>query len=215
MSTPQRLVRGLAAMGLDLPQTAPRRLLAYLALLARWNRVHNLTALRDAERMVSHHLLDSLAVLPYVDALTGTAAPAALLDVGSGGGLPGIPLAIARPGMAVTLLDSVAKKAAFLNQVRAELALDNVRVVCGRVESFAPEAAFPLIISRAFARLGDFVSLTAHLLAPGGHWLAMKGRDPAAETADLPAGVRVAAVHALGVPEVDAPRHLVVLERAA
>jgi 16S rRNA (guanine527-N7)-methyltransferase len=208
MSVESQLRAGIAALGLALPEGAEPKLLAYLALLDKWNRVYNLTAVRDAERMVSHHLLDSLAAAPYCQGET-------LLDVGSGGGLPGIPLAIARPGLRVTLIDSIAKKTAFLQQAKAELGLPNLTVVTGRVEDYQPEAAFDLITSRAFSDLREFVTLTRHLLKPGGRWLAMKGLYPHEEVVLLPRDVKVSADHALVVPGLEANRHLIVLEPAA
>lgn len=208
MSTEQQLKAGIAALGLGLPEGAEAKLLAYLALLDKWNRVYNLTAVRDPARMVSHHLLDSLAVVPYFEG-------ASVLDVGSGGGLPGIPLAIARPELQVTLIDSIAKKTAFLLQAKAELGLANLQVVTGRVEDFRPASGFDVVTSRAFSDLKELVVLTRHLLAPGGHWLAMKGLYPNEEIAVLPADVKVSADHALVVPGLEASRHLIVLERVA
>jgi 16S rRNA (guanine527-N7)-methyltransferase len=205
MSAQQQLSAGIAALGLALPDGAEAKLIAYLALLDKWNRVYNLTAVRDAERMVSHHLLDSLAAVPYFQA-------GSILDVGSGGGLPGIPLAIARPELQVTLLDSIAKKTAFLLQAKAELGLANLNVVTSRVEDFRPQTGFDVITSRAFSDLKEFVTLTRHLLKPGGKWLAMKGLYPHEEIAGLPAGVKVSADHALRVPGLEASRHLIVLE---
>jgi 16S rRNA (guanine527-N7)-methyltransferase len=205
MTIEQQLAAGIAALGLTLPDGAEAKLLAYLALLDKWNRVYNLTAVRDAERMVSHHLLDSLAAVPYFQG-------GAVLDVGSGGGLPGIPLAIARPELQVTLIDSIAKKTAFLLQAKAELGLANLQVVTGRVEDFRPESGFDVVTSRAFSDLKEFVTLTRHLLKPTGRWLAMKGLYPNEEIAQLPAGVKVSADHALVVPGLEASRHLIVLE---
>ena len=207
MSVEQRLAAGIAALGLTLPDGAAAKLLAYLALLDKWNRVYNLTAVRDAERMVSHHLLDSLAAVPYFQGET-------VLDVGSGGGLPGIPLAIVRPDLQVTLIDSIAKKTAFLLQAKAELGLANLQVITGRVEHFRPETGFDIVTSRAFSDLREFITLTRHLLKPGGRWLAMKGLYPNEEIAQLPAGVKVSADHALVVPGLEASRHLIVLEPA-
>lgn len=204
----QQLVAGVTALGLTLPAAGETRLLAYLALLDKWNRVYNLTAVRDTERMVSHHLLDSLAAVPYFQG-------AAVLDVGSGGGLPGIPLAIARPELQVTLIDSIAKKTAFLLQAKAELGLENVKVVTGRVEDFRPDERFDVITSRAFSDLKEFVTLTRHLLKPAGRWLGMKGLMPHEEIASLPDWVKVSANHVLAVPGLDASRHLIVLEPAA
>jgi 16S rRNA (guanine527-N7)-methyltransferase len=202
-----QLAHGLDDLGIPLDGTAQGKLLAYLALLAKWNKVYALTALRDQDKAVSHHLLDSLAILPFVDAL----APANVLDVGSGGGQPGIPLAIARPGLAVTLLDSNSKKVAFLKQAAMELPLPGLEAQCLRVEAWQPEQKFAAITSRAFAEVADFVSLTRHLLAPGGRWLAMKGIYPQEELSRLPAGIVVEAVHPLVVPGVEGARHLVVL----
>jgi 16S rRNA (guanine527-N7)-methyltransferase len=207
MTAERRLAAGIAALGLALPDGAEDKLLAYLALLDKWNRVYNLTAVRDAERMVTHHLLDSLAAVPYFQGETA-------LDVGSGGGLPGIPLAIARPDLQVTLIDSIAKKSAFLLQAKAELGLKNLQVVTGRVEDFRPEAGFDVITSRAFSDLKEFVMLTRHLLKPSGRWLAMKGLYPNEEIEQLPAGVKVSADHQLAVPGLNASRHLIVLEPA-
>ena len=204
MSEAAELERGVAAMGLALTAETAGKLLAYAALLGKWNKTYNLTAVRDASRLVGRHVLDSLAVLPYV-------AATPLLDVGSGGGLPGIPLAIVRPQLAVTLVDSNSKKTAFQRQAVIELGLANVTVHGGRIEDWQPAAPFAQIVSRAFAELADFVGLTRHLLAPGGRWLAMKGVRPDAEIARLPAGVDVEAVHRLHVPAVDGERHLVIM----
>ena len=207
MTRQEQLSSGLVALGIDLSAEVQTRLLAYATFLEKWNRTYSLTALRDPKRAVSHHLLDSLAILPFVTALN-------LLDVGSGGGQPGIPLAIARPDLEVTLLDSNGKKVAFLKQAVIELGLKNVQVISARVEDYRPEAFFAAITSRAFAELADFVGLTKHLLAPSGAWLAMKGQRPDAEIAKLPAGasgVSVSEVHRLNVPGVDGERHLVVI----
>ena len=208
MTQEQQLEQGLAELGRGLPQAAQQKLLAYAALLYKWNRTYSLTAMREQDKAVSHHLLDSLAVLPYVQA-------ANLLDVGSGGGMPGIPLAIACPELAVTLLDSNSKKAAFLKQAAIELALPNISVHCGRVEQYHSSFGFAAITSRAFSELADFVGLTGHLLAPDGSWLAMKGVWPHEEIARLPAEVLVQAVHRLQVPGVEGERHLVVMKNAA
>ena len=205
MSVQLQLAAGIAALGLSLPEGAEAKLLAYLTLLDKWNRVYNLTAVRDVERMVSHHLLDSLAAVPFFEG-------GAVLDVGSGGGLPGIPLAIARPDIQVTLIDSIAKKTAFLLQAKAELGLENLKVVTGRVEAFRPETPFDVITSRAFSDLKEFVTLTRHLLKPAGFWLAMKGLMPHEEIILLPHWARVSANHALVVPGLEASRHLIVME---
>lgn len=208
MTLDTRLAEGLVEMGMALDAPAQARLVAYLHLIEKWNRVHNLTAVREPTRMVALHLLDSLSILAQV------AAAATLLDVGSGAGLPGIPLAIARPDLAVTLLDSSHKKAAFLRQAKAELALGNVEVARERVEQWHPDARFDVVVSRAFAELADFVAQAAHLVAPGGTMLAMKGVHPFEEIARLPATHRVEGVVELRVPDLDAGRHLVVLKAA-
>ncbi len=206
----EQLAAGLAALGVELPAAARQKLIAYVALLEKWNRTYSLTALRDAQKAVSHHLLDSLAILPWVP----TAPGARLIDVGSGGGMPGIPLAIARPDLAVTLADSNSKKAAFLQQAAIELELANISVHCGRVEQYHPSVGFAAISSRAFSQLADFVAATLHLIADGGAFLAMKGVYPHDEIARLPRAVSVEAVHRLEVPGIDGERHLVVLRRS-
>lgn len=204
----RQLADGIAALGLVVDAAAQARLLAYLALLYKWNRTYSLTALREEDEAVGQHLLDSLAILPWVPAGT-------LLDVGSGGGTPGIPLAIVRPALAVTLLDSNSKKAAFLRQAAIELELPNVAVHGGRVEQYHPAGGFAAVASRAFADLAQFTALSRHLLAPGGVWLAMKGTRPQAEIDALPPDVRVDSVLALQVPDVAAQRHLVVMRSQA
>lgn len=203
MSERDRLRQGLDALGLELPATAVDRLLAYRDLLLKWNRTYNLTALKDPEQMLVQHLLDSLAILPWV-------AGPELLDVGSGAGLPGIPLAIARPDLRVTLVDAVQKKAAFQRQAAIELGLANVEARHARVEALSGQ--YGIITARAFAELAEFVRLTRPLLASGGRWLAMKGQVPERELASLPADVRVAGLQPLKVPGLDAARHLVILE---
>ena len=198
-----RLAAGLAQLGIDLPEAAQQQLLAFRDLLLKWNKTYNLTALRDPEQAISHHLLDSLAILPHV-------GPGPLLDVGSGGGLPGIPLAIARPDLSVRLVDTVQKKTTFLQQAAIQLGLKNVAVDHARVETLA--GGYAQISSRAFAELRLFVNLTRHLLAPGGRWLAMKGVRPDDEIAVLPAGVMVEQIIPLHVPGLDAERHLIILK---
>jgi 16S rRNA (guanine527-N7)-methyltransferase len=197
------LAAGLATLGLDLPAVAQQKMLAFRDLLLKWNKIYNLTALRDPQQAISHHLLDSLAILPHV-------GDGNLLDVGSGGGLPGIPLAIARPELAVTMVDTVQKKSTFLQQAAIELGLKNVAVHHARVEEMSGQYA--QISSRAFAELALFVSLTRHLLAPGGRWLAMKGVRPDAEINALPADILVEAVIPLTVPGLAAERHLIILK---
>ena len=228
-SLQEQLGDGVEALGLTLTQVQLSQLVTYLALLDKWNRVYNLTAVRETERMVSHHLLDSLAIVPYLQIETAVPHPNPLpkgeganaglrpptaIDVGSGGGLPGIPLAIARPDLQITLIDSVAKKTAFLLQAKAELGLENVSVVTGRVETLQDDKGFDTITSRAFSDLKEFVTLTRHLLAPGGRWLAMKGLYPHEEIAALPDWVRVSANPVLSIPHLDATRHLIILEPA-
>ncbi len=208
MRLEERIAAGVAAMDLHVPDGAIALFARYLELIAKWNRVHNLTAVRETGQMVVLHLLDSLAVLPQL----GEART--VLDVGSGAGLPGIPLAIARPGLSVTLLDSSHKKASFLRQAKAELGLANVAVACERVERWKPEARFDVVVSRAFADLGEFVAQSQHLVAPGGVFLAMKGVHPFEEIARLAQTHGVARVVELAVPELKAKRHLVVVETA-
>jgi len=197
------LSTGLAELGLDLSDDAQHKLLAFRDLLLKWNKTYNLTALRDPAQAISHHLLDSLAILPHV-------GDGPLLDVGAGGGLPGIPLAIARPQLAVSMVDTVQKKATFLQQAAIELGLKNVAVHHARVEEMRGQYA--QISSRAFAEIGLFVELTRHLLAPGGRWLAMKGIRPDDELAALPADIVVDSIVQLHVPGLDAERHLIILK---
>jgi 16S rRNA (guanine527-N7)-methyltransferase len=203
----RRLENGAAEIGLSLGRGERDTLLQYLALLEKWNQIYNLTAIRDRERMVSGHLLDCLAIVPYV---TG----ARVLDAGSGAGFPGIPVAVARPDIQVALLDSNHKKTAFLRQAVADLQLKNATVVCERVETWLAGEKFDCIISRAFAEIAEFIALTGHLLAPGGVFAAMKGVHPYEEIERLPADFRVRQVHAFAVPGLGAERHLVMIERA-
>lgn len=212
---------GLRALGLALDMSARQRLLDYLGLIGRWNRVVNLTAIRDPQAMLTQHVLDSVAVLPALrrhaeaapsqKGLAGDAAAPGLriLDVGSGAGLPGVVLSIAEPGWTVTCVDAVAKKASFIRQAAVELDLPNLRAVHARVEDLPAASGFDVITSRAFASLADFATLTAHLLAPGGCWMAMKGRVPDDEIAVLPQGVEMFHVEPLVVPGLDAQRCLV------
>jgi 16S rRNA (guanine527-N7)-methyltransferase len=196
------LSEGLAAMCLVLPPGAEDKLLAYLAMLAKWNRIYNLTAIRDPEQMITHHLLDSLAILPHV------ASVATLADVGSGGGLPGLPLAICRPDLHLTSVEANQKKAAFQQQAKIELGLANVSIHCGRVEAMT--GFFDAVVSRAFAELAEFVGQAGHL---AGRLLAMKGIYPQAEIERLPAAWRVADAVKLIVPGLAGERHLIVLEK--
>lgn len=178
----------------------------YLDLLQEWNHTFNLTAITQREEMVTHHLLDSLSVLPYV---TGKN----LLDVGTGAGFPGMVLAIAKPDLEVTLLDSAGKKTRFLQQVKAALKLSHVTVVHGRVEEYHPEQLFDQIISRAFSDLTKFVTCTSHLCKKNGQFLAMKGRLPEEEIKALPPEFTVTAVHRLEIPGLSAERHLIAMEK--
>jgi 16S rRNA (guanine527-N7)-methyltransferase len=192
-------------LGLTLSDTQVDQLLAYLALLQKWNKVYNLTAVRDPAQMLSHHLVDSLSAIPP---LLRHGAPSRLMDVGAGGGLPGVVIAICCPGTDVTCVDAVAKKATFIQQVAAELKLPNLHGVHSRVEQLSAEP-FGVITSRAFASLVDFTTLTRQHLAPGAVWLAMKGQHPADEIAALPAEVDVFHVEPLRVPGLDAQRCIV------
>jgi 16S rRNA (guanine527-N7)-methyltransferase len=205
----QMLEEGAQALGVELSDRQQAQLLDYVALLAKWNAVYNLTAIRDPRQMMIQHILDSLAILPRLPARDDLA----VLDVGSGGGLPGIVLAIARPDWQVTLNDIVHKKTAFQSQAKAELGLTNLSVVTGRVESLHPGVEVPkkfdLIVSRAFAELADFVTLARHLVADGGAIWAMKGVRPDGEIERLPDGARVLQTIRLEVPMLDAERHLV------
>ena len=203
----RRLDKGAAELGLSLGRDDRNKLLQYLALLEKWNQAYNLTAIRDRGKMVSGHLLDCLAVIPY---LTGSR----MLDAGSGAGFPGIPVAVARPDIQVALLDSSQKKAAFLRQAVADLQLKNATVVCERVEAWHAAEKFDFIISRAFAEIAQFITLTKHLLAPRGVFAAMKGVYPFEEIERLPPDFRVRQVHAFAVPGLESERHLVLIERA-
>jgi 16S rRNA (guanine527-N7)-methyltransferase len=206
MSLAAKLAEGVAELGLALPPAAEQRLLDYLALLHKWNRIYNLTAVREPSRMVSQHLLDCLAVAPHLKADT-------ILDVGSGPGLPGIPLAMAAPRTHVTLLESSQKKTAFLQQAKLELKLDNVAVVCERVETWRPGRTFEVVISRAFSDLAEFVNLAGRHAAPGGRLAAMKGVYPHEEITQLPAGWALESAVPLNVPGLRARRHLLLLAR--
>ncbi len=198
----EKLAAGITEMGLQVSPERQQILLDYLALLAKWNKVYNLTAVRDPLEMVTLHLLDSLSVLSYIDGKS-------LLDVGSGGGLPGIVLAICLPDLQVTTIDTVQKKAIFMRQVKGELGLGNLQVVNARVEEYEAEP-FELIISRAFSDLDLFMALSQHLLAEGGRWLAMKGVSP---QQDLEALKVKSKVYPLSVAGLDAERHLAIIEK--
>lgn len=206
MSTPLESLRaGAAALEVDLSDKQAEQLLAYGSLMLKWNKVYNLTALRDPASVLTHHLLDSLAAVAPLR--REQAGQGRLLDVGSGGGLPGVVIAILRPDLEVSCLDAVAKKAAFVQQVAAELELPNLRGLHARVESLT--GSYEVISSRAFASLPDFFNGSIHLLAPGGIWLAMKGKLPSGELAALPATIDVFHVEQLTVPGLDAERCIV------
>ncbi|AVY94026.1 MULTISPECIES: 16S rRNA (guanine(527)-N(7))-methyltransferase RsmG [Microvirgula] len=202
MSLKDELHLGADTLGLTLTAAQELLLVHYVELLDKWNKVYNLTAVRETERMVAYHVLDSLAAL-------GSIRGSHILDVGSGGGMPGIPFAVCRPDWQLTLLDANHKKTTFLKQAVIELGLANADVVCERVEAFAPERRFDVITSRAFSELAEFVRLTRHLLADGGEWAALKGVYPDEEIAHLPEDVKVLDVIELKVPGLDADRHLV------
>lgn len=203
----QVLGKGIQELKLELNEAQVEKLLDYLALLAKWNSVYNLTSVRDPMQMVTHHLLDSLAAVPaFRDAHN-------VLDVGAGGGLPGMVLAIARPDMKVSMIDTVHKKTAFLTQVKAELGLSNVTVYTMRVEQLQVKQPFDVITSRAFADLSDFVNWSGHLLAEGGQFIALKGVAPAEERERLPEPWKVSNLQPLEVPGLGAERHLVFISK--
>lgn len=205
-----KLATGLQAMGLQIDAEKQEKLLAYVLLIDKWNKVHNLTAIRDPLEMVTLHLLDSLSVLPYMQALNAKN----LLDVGAGAGLPSIVLAICLPELQVSAIDSVAKKTSFMRQVKGELGLSNFQVEVGRVEVLKKDVKFEVIISRAFSEIGLFVKLTKHLLAAHGQWLAMKGVVPEHEFAQPEfknAGVKIDKIEELKVAGLAAERHLIFL----
>ncbi|MDH0746083.1 16S rRNA (guanine(527)-N(7))-methyltransferase RsmG [Pseudomonas sp. GD03842] len=209
--TPQHaeeLTLGARELGVELTEVQHSRLLGYLALLIKWNKAYNLTAVRDPDEMVSRHLLDSLSVVPFIQGERQ-------LDVGSGGGMPGIPLAIMFPDMDVTLLDSNGKKTRFLTQVKLELQLDNLTVIHSRAEAFQPELPFNGIVSRAFSSLEDFTQWTRHMGDVKTRWLAMKGLHPADELVALPTDFHLESAQALAVPGCQGQRHLLILRRTA
>jgi 16S rRNA (guanine527-N7)-methyltransferase len=207
MSVEDKLTTGLKALGFPRGGELESRLLAYVTLLEKWNQTYNLTAVRDPEQMVAQHMLDSLSVVEFL------AGAGALIDIGSGAGLPGIPISMASPRLQVSLLDSNFKKVAFLRQAKVELQLHNVNVLAQRAEACRPSGAFDVVISRAFADLREFIDLAGHLCRPGGTLIAMKGLYPHEELTRVPANFplqRVAEVH---VPEVQGQRHVVILRR--
>jgi 16S rRNA (guanine527-N7)-methyltransferase len=204
MSLAEKLAQGIAELGLDVAAETQCKLLEYLALIAKWNRVHNLTSVRDEAQMVSAHLLDCLAAVPSLEANT-------VLDVGSGAGLPGVPLALMWPHARVTLLDSSHKKAAFLRQAVIELELKNANVVCERVEAWQPPYPYDLVISRAFSDLPEFLRLAGRMCAATGTVATMKGLYPNEELAQLPREFKLRSVVRLKVPGLPAERHLLLL----
>ena len=206
MQRAEQLAAGLHELGLGLPASVQARALDYLTLLQEWNRVYNLTGVRDPHAMVSRHLLDSFVITPFI-------AGRRVLDVGTGAGLPGIPLALALPDDEFVLLDSSGKKIRFVRQAVAMLGLDNVTAVCERAQQYSPNAAFDTVITRALAAVADFINMAGHLCARHGRILMMKGVYPKEELAALPVGYKLAQVKALRVPGVRGDRHLVHIER--
>lgn len=204
----EELARGAQQLKVNLSKLQQHQLLQYLGLLIKWNKAYNLTAVRNPDEMVSRHLLDSLSVVEYVEQRGNT-----WLDVGSGGGMPGVPLAIIFPDKKFTLLDSNGKKTRFLTQVKLELKLANLEVVHSRAETFTPEQPFSGIISRAFSSLADFSNWTRHLGDIQTHWLAMKGVHPDDELQALPDDFHLASCHTLKVPGCQGQRHLLILHR--
>ena len=204
----QELIEGAQQLGVILTEQQQQQLLQYLGLLIKWNKAYNLTAVRNPDEMVSRHLLDSLSVVQYVKQYGND-----WLDVGSGGGMPGVPLAIIFPERKFTLLDSNGKKTRFLTQVKLELNLDNLEVIHNRVEAFTPARAFSGIISRAFSSLADFTNWTRHLGDTNSHWLAMKGVHPDDELQALPEDFRLDSCQILKVPGCQGQRHLLILQR--
>ncbi|WP_027864650.1 16S rRNA (guanine(527)-N(7))-methyltransferase RsmG [Massilia alkalitolerans] len=204
----QVLADGIKDMHLDVSAAQQDKLLDYLALMNKWNSVYNLTSLRDPMQMVTHHLLDSLAAVPaFADARN-------VLDVGAGGGLPGVVLAICRPDMTLSMIDTVHKKTAFLKQVKAELELTNVTVHTMKVQELKVNDKFDVITSRAFADLTDFLNWSGHLLAEGGKFIALKGTAPAEEQERIPAEWKISGLQPLQVPRLGAERHLIFVERS-
>lgn len=204
----EELLRGAKQLGIEIDPARQDKLLAYLELLIKWNKAYNLTAVRDPDEMISRHLLDSLSVVSFV-----AEGGENWLDVGSGGGMPGIPLAIMFPQLHFTVLDSNGKKTRFLTQVKIELQLDNLDVMHSRVEDFKTERPFDGICSRAFSSLADFANLTRHLGETQTRWLAMKGLHPDDELQELPADFRLCGSNVLRVPGCQGQRHLLILQR--
>ena len=208
MTFATELATGISALGIEVSEAAQSRMLDYLMLIDKWNKAYNLTAVREPARMLTHHLLDSLAVLPHVRGDR-------VIDVGSGPGLPGIPLALARPRWRITLLDSSHKKATFLRQAVINLQLENVQVVCERVERWAAPHHFNTVVSRAFSDVPEFLALAGRLCARTGVVIAMKGLYPHEELVQIPEHYRLHSVVPLTVPGLRATRHAALLQRAA
>jgi 16S rRNA (guanine527-N7)-methyltransferase len=203
------LESGLDALCIKLTKEQQDKIIKYLIILSKWNSVYNLTAIRDPKEMMTHHVLDSLSAVPaFTEAQN-------VLDVGSGGGLPGMILAICYPDKKISMIDTVSKKTAFLNQAKAELGLNNVTVYSARVESLQVNQPFDVITSRAFSELNNFVNWSQHLLAEGGRFIAMKGVHPQGEMERLPEGWEVKDVRPLTVPGLDAERHLIFIQKTA
>lgn len=208
MGLSEQLTAGLRELGLDLPPSAQAKALDYLALMQKWNRVYNLTGVRDPEEMVSRHLLDSFVITPFI-------AGPRVLDVGTGAGVPGIPLALVMPDNEYVLLDSSAKKMNFVRQAVTLLGLNNVTAVCQRVQQYSPPVGFDTVVTRALGAAAEFINMAGHLCARHGRILMMKGTYPDAELAALPEGYMLAQVRQLRVPGLQADRHLVHIERRA
>jgi 16S rRNA (guanine527-N7)-methyltransferase len=205
-SLEEQLEQGIETLGLELGPNIRSRLLQYLELIRKWNRVYNLTAIKDPEQMLSHHLLDSLSIVPYIK---GTR----ILDIGSGAGLPGIPVALCCPDSYIVMMDASGKKARFVQQAITELALENAESVHARAEDYTVPEGFDTVVSRAFSSLADFIRMGLPLMKPSGRMLAMKGRYPTQELEELPADIKVVAVHRLEVPLLESERHLVEMAR--
>ena len=209
---PQALQAGIAALGIAVPADAGERLVAYLSLLDKWNRTYNLSAIREPAKMLTHHLLDSLAILPELDERTG-GRPTRVLDVGSGAGLPGVPIALARTAWHVDMLEPVHKKASFITQAIAELRIANARAIAARVEDHHDEKRYDVVVSRAFSDLASFASASARHLRDDAVLVAMKGVHPDEELEEMDDRFAVEVVRPLHVPGLDAARHLVVMRR--
>jgi 16S rRNA (guanine527-N7)-methyltransferase len=200
------LADGVAEIGIEVDDQRQRAMLGYLSLLKRWNRVYNLTTVNSDKDFVTRHILDSLSVVPYLKGKR-------IIDIGTGAGLPGIPVALACPDLTVTLLDSNAKRCRFLRQVQAQLKLQNVNIVQQRAEEFHPHEKFDSLLSRAFSSLSTFINSSGHLLADNGQLLAMKGQWPGEEAGEVAAGFRVEDVIKLNVPGLQEQRHLVICKK--